>query len=142
MKKAGIFIFMILIGAGCAQSVSTQSIGSIDAIPKEDYTLFLYSAGTAERLRAVFLQSPDSGVEVVPSNQVIKQTGTASDAIRFMEKSGIRSRVEKVMYEGRTIGYLLTSGRHSFAAREWIDVSLYERGGKIYFTATEHRQES
>jgi hypothetical protein len=142
MKRTVIFILLILMAAACAKSLSTQSIGTIDAIPKENYTLYLYSAGTAERLRTVFIQSPDSGVEVVPSAQVVKETGSASDAIRFMEKSGMRTRVEKVMYQGRTIGYLLTSDRHSFGAKQWLDVSLYERRGKIYFTATEQRQES
>jgi hypothetical protein len=124
MKRSAIFIFFVFIIAACAQSITRQNIGTIDALPKEDYTLYLYRAGTGERLRTVFIQSPDSGVEVVASPQVVKETGTASDAVRFMEEAGIRSRVEKVVYQGRTIGYLLTSDRQSLAAKQWIDVSL------------------
>jgi hypothetical protein len=141
MKTAKtLFLFAVLILAGCAQSITTFGIRDYDGIPKATYTMYLYSGGISERLRAVFLKSPEAGVEVVPySVQIITAAGTVENALTFMEKAGAYSRIsfQGVTYQGKTIGYLLTFGTHSISG-ERLEVSFYERGGKVFFTAREY----
>ena len=136
-----LFLISLLAFLGCAQAVSTFTLRDHDSIPKTSYTTYLYSAGSAEKLRAVFLKSPETDVEIVPySIQIITASGTLQDALNFMEKTAAYRRVnfQGVTYKGKTIGYLLTYDQPIFA-RESIEVNLFERNGKVYFSVTEKR---
>ena len=96
-------------------------------------------SGEGGRLRAVFLKAPDSDVEIVPySIEMSKVESTFDDAMDFMTafRKHKMVSVDEVIYKGTIIGYLLTHPTHSFQ-RVYIDVSLYERNGKIYFTVWE-----
>ena len=131
-----LFIIPLLFLAGCMQSINMNGIGDINSISNIEYTGYFYTAGTGERLRAVFLKNPESNVEIVPySVQITTAVSTLDQARSFMEKTGIYDNInyQSVVYKGKTIGYLLTPGYHSFA-RESIEISLYERGDKVYFT--------
>lgn len=135
-----LFIISLLAFAGCAQAIGTFGIGSIEAIPKTTYTTYLYSSGEGGRLRAVLLKSPDADVEIIPySVQITTATGTVENALSFMEKTGLYRNIyfQGVTYKGKTIGYLLTFGYHSFS-RDSLEVNLYEQGGKIYFAVSEN----
>ena len=137
MRSVPLFVLLAVIA--CAQAVTTAGIGTLDSIPKATYTMYTYVAPATPQSRAVFLKSPDAGVEVVPySVQITTVTGTVDDALGFVEKGpGFkRTSFQRVQFRGKTIGYLLVTERHSFASR-YIRVNLYERGGKIYFVPSE-----
>jgi hypothetical protein len=142
MKMMRTVLLLILLSAvACAQAVTTSGIGTIDSIPKAAYMLYSYVAPATPQLRAVFLRSPDAGVEVVPySVQITVSTGTAEDALAFLESGpGFkRTSFQRVEFRGKTIGYLLMPERHIFA-RRYIEVNFYERDGKIYFLPSELR---
>ncbi len=132
-------LFILLTVIACARTVTTAGIRTIGSIPNETYTLYAYVAPTAPQLRAVFLKSPEAGVEVVPySVQIITMAGTVDDALAFVEKGAgyKRTSFQKVEFRGKTVGYLLAPERHSFA-RRYIEINLYEREGKIYFAPSE-----
>ena len=138
-KKLSIQLLTLLTVIACAQSVTTIGVGSLDSIPKTTYTMYLYVAPTAPQLKAVFLKSPDSAVEVVPySVQIATATATPEEALARVEKGPGFKRISfyRVDLRGKTIGYLLMPERHSFA-RRYIDVNIYEREGKIYFVPSE-----
>ena len=123
------------------QAVSTYTIDDFKTIPKVVYTAYLYSSGIGERLRAVFLKSPETDVEIVPySRQITTAKVTFSDALTFMEKAGdFRNiSIQGVKYKEKTIGYLLTFAR-PLSPRESIEADVYERDGKIYFAVKEKR---
>jgi hypothetical protein len=140
MKMMGIVaLFVLLTVIACAQTITTTGIATLDSIPKATYTMYTYVAPATPQLRAVFLKSPDAGVEVVPySVQITTATGTVDDALAFLEKGpGFkRTSFQSVEFRGKTVGYLLVPERHSFA-RRYIEVNLYERDGKIYFVPSE-----
>ena len=82
-------VLSLAVLAGCVQAVSTYNIDDYKTVPKVVYTAHLYSSGIGERLRAVFLKSPEAGVEIVPySRQTTTAKVTFSDALTFMEKVG------------------------------------------------------
>ncbi len=122
--------------AGCAQTVTTTRITNYEKIPEAKYETYIYISGEGRRLRAVFLKAPDSDVEIVPySIEMSKAESTFDDALNLMatHRKYKMVRVDEVRYKGELIGYLLTHPMHSFQ-RVYIEVSLYERKGKIYFT--------
>jgi len=143
MRRLSVIFLILMVLAGCVQAVSTYSIDDYKTVPKGVYTAYLYSSGIGEKLRAVFLKSPDADVEVVPySRQIITAKVTFSDALTFMEKVGDFKNIsiEGVKYKEKTIGYLLTFSR-PLSPRETIEVNLYERDGKIYFAVTERKHD-
>jgi hypothetical protein len=101
--------------------------------------MYQYSSGAGERIRAVLLKNPESDVEIVPySTQITTAKGTMEDAYRFVHRGNIfrHTSMLGVSYKGKTIGYLITPQRHIFR-RDEIEVNLFERGGKIYFSVYE-----
>ena len=67
MRRLSIIaVLSLAMLAGCVQAVSTYTIDDFKTIPKVVYTAYLYSSGIGERLRAVFLKSPETDVEIVP----------------------------------------------------------------------------
>ncbi|MEK7267586.1 MAG: hypothetical protein AABZ98_03235, partial [Nitrospirota bacterium] len=136
MRRLSIIaVLSLAMLAGCVQAVSTYTIDDFKTIPKVVYTAYLYSSGIGERLRAVFLKSPETDVEIVPySRQITTAKVTFSDALTFMEKVGdFRNiSIQGVKYKEKTIGYLLTFAR-PLSPRESIEADVYERDGKIYF---------
>ena len=130
---------MFAVLAGCVQAINTYGIGDFNAIPKVEYTAYQYSSGVGERLRAVFLKSPDSDVDVIPySIQMTIGKATPEEARKFMERGGHFRNIEYqgVTYKGKPIGYLFTYRYHSFS-RDSIEINLFERGGKVYFSVWE-----
>ena len=142
MRRLSIIaVLSLAMLAGCVQAVSTYTIDDFKTIPKVVYTAYLYSSGIGERLRAVFLKTPETDVEIVPySRQITTAKVTFSDALTFMEKVGdFRNiSIQGVKYKEKTIGYLLTFAR-PLSPRESIEADVYERDGKIYFAVKEKR---
>ncbi|MDI6744760.1 MAG: hypothetical protein QMD07_05215 [Thermodesulfovibrionales bacterium] len=106
-----IAVLLLIVFAGCVQTVTTYNIDDYKTVPKVVYTAHLYTSGIGERLRAVFLKSPETGVEIVPySRQITTAKVTFSDALTFMEKVGDFKNIsiQGVKYKDKTIGYLLT----------------------------------
>src|SRR5512140_2816277 len=137
MRISALLLFLFLLA--CAPAVTTVGVAGPGSIPQAVYTLYLYVAPSTPQLRAVFLKSPDAGVEVVPySVQITTVTGTAGDALAFLENGAgyKRTSYQRVEVRGKTIGYLLVPERHSFA-RRYIEIHFYERDGKIYFVPSE-----
>lgn len=132
--------FIFLFPAGCMQAIHMQAILRTDSIPNMTYEVYVFSMGEAERFRAAFLKSPESDVEVVAASSQIRQArGTFEDAMNFM-RSGAGYKdvdVQSVTYNGKIIGYLLTQSVVPGLSRQKVAVSVYERGGKIYFWAEE-----
>ena|ERR1700690_3039024 len=138
-----IFLVMFAVLAGCIQAINTYSVLDISAIPATEYTAYQYSSGAGEGLRAVFLKSPDSDIEVVPySIQITTDKATPEEARKFMEKGSHLRNIDcqGVNYKGKPIGYLLTHGYHCFS-RYSIEVNLFERGGKVYFSVWENKRD-
>ncbi len=138
-KRLCIKLIILLAVVACARSVNIAGVGSIDSIPKATYTMYKYVAPSTPQLRAAFLKSPDSDVEIVPySVQITAATATPDEALASLEKGPGFKRISfyRVEFRGKTIGYLLLPERHSFA-RRYIEVNLYERGGKILFVPSE-----
>ena len=136
-------VLSLAVLAGCVQAVSTYNIDDYKTVPKVVYTAYLYSSGIGERLRAVFLKSPETDVEIVPySRQTTTAKVTFSDALTFMEKVGDFKNIsiQGVKYKEKTIGYLLTFAR-PLSPRESIEADVYERDGKIYFAVKEKRHD-
>lgn len=134
-----IFPAMFAVLAGCVQAINTYGVGDFNAIPKVEYTAYQYSSGAGEGLRAVFLKSPDSDVDIIPySIQITTGKATPEEARKFMEKGSHFRNIEYqgVTYKGKPIGYLFTYGYHSFS-RDSIEINLFERGGKVYFSVWE-----
>lgn len=140
MKKLLIIqIIMIFTVIACAQSVATVGVNSIDTIPNAKYTMYLYVAPSSSQLRAAFLKSPDSDVEVVPySVQITTSSATMDEAFTQVQRGHGFKRLSllRVDLRGKTVGYLMVPERHSFA-RRYIEVNLYERNGKVYFVPSE-----
>ena len=140
MNSKVTYLFLLSLSLlGCAQTVSTYSLGGIDALPKVNYTQYQYSSGASERLRAVLLKDPESDIEIIPySIQITTSKGTLDDAYHFLDR-GIAQRhisVLGVRYQEKTIGYLLVPDKRMFS-RDSIEVNVYERNGKIYFSVFE-----
>ena len=138
-----IFLVIVVVLAGCTQSINTYSVGDINAVPKIEYTAYFYSSGIGERLRAVFLKSPDSGVEIIPySIQITTGKATPEEALEFMGKGKYYRNIDYhgITYKGRPIGYLFTN-RYSSFSRDSIEVNLYEHGGKVYFSVLEKNRD-
>jgi hypothetical protein len=142
MRRFSVMYVLALAAlAGCVQTVTTYNIDDYKTVPKVVYTAYLYSSGIGERLRAVFLKTPETDVKIVPySRQITTAKVTFDDALTFMEKVGDYRNIsiQGVKYKERTIGYLLTFTR-PFSPRESIEADVYERDGKIYFSVTEKR---
>lgn len=140
MRRLRVICVLSLIAlAGCVQAVSTYNIDDFKTVPKVVYTAYLYSSGIGERLRAVFLKSPETDVEIVPySRQITTAKVTFDDALTFMEKAGDFKNIsmQGVKYKEKTIGYLLTFTM-PLSPRESIEADVYERDGKIYFAVKE-----
>ena len=140
MKKMRIGLLLLVLTAfACARAITTAGVGTVDSIPKTAYDMYLYTAPTTEQLRAVFLKDPDSQVEVVPySVQITAASGTVDDAVAFIKRGAGYRRLsfERVYFNGRPAGYLFMTEQHSFA-RKHIEVTFFERGGKIYFSPDE-----
>ncbi len=142
MHDARIYIFLLLIiSAGCAASVSSIRLEDVDVLPQKTFETYSYSAGIGETFRTVLLKDPDSPVIIVPySVQIRKTVGTFDEAMLFMSRGkpykGVH--VQRVMYLGEKIGYLLVQPRRYGPYHIGsIDVQLFERDGKIYFDVDE-----
>jgi hypothetical protein len=126
-----------MVTLGCARSLEMRSLESIGSLHGKTYEAYLYNFGN--RLKAVFLKSHDALVEIVPySKQISTYQMTFNDALSFMR--GIRHKrikVRSVHFEGRTIGYILTSPTFHLFRRDTIDVQFFERDGKVYFSVRE-----
>ena len=134
-----LFLSILFLLAGCAQTVTQARVNDYSRISDVKYETHIYISGEGGRLRAVFLKAPDADVEIVPySIEMSKQESTFDDAMDFMtiHHKYKMVRVDEVRYKGELIGYLLTHPMHSFQ-RVYIEVSLYERNGRIYFTVWE-----
>ena len=85
------------------------------------------------------MKNPDSDVEIVPySVQITDASGTVDEALAFIKRGEGFKRMtfQRVDFNGKTVGYLLMTERHAFA-RKYIEVTFFERGGKIYFSQAE-----
>lgn len=130
---------MMLLASGCAQTVTTFKVETIDKGAKGPYLLYLYSGGPGGWTRAAMLKALDVKVEIVPyAPEIVESMGTFAEAMTFMkEGKGYREIVTHgVTYKGRQIGFLLTYAVYSYQ-KEPIEVDLYERGGKIHFSVRE-----
>jgi hypothetical protein len=140
MKYTVLLIFLsLLILSGCAQTISTYGLDSIESSPNAAYTMYRYSSGSADRNRAVLVKSPDSNVEIVPySVQIVTVQDTMENAFSFAGRGRPFQHIsiQGVMYKGKTIGYLLVPEKRIFS-RDAIDVNLFERNGKVYFSVHE-----
>lgn len=139
MKRYMMIILAMLFLAACGHTLSTSRIKSIESIPKTTYEAYVYSSGIGGKMRAVFLKSPETDVEIIPySVDISKVTATIDQSFEFMRRGSISKKVnvEGVLFQGKMIGYLLTHWRHSFQ-RAYIEAQLYERKGKIFFTIWE-----
>jgi hypothetical protein len=136
-----IFLLIVLISA-CAYPVSSIRLEEADTIPQKRFETYLYSAGIAETFRAVLLKDPDSPVEVVPYTvQIRKAIGTFDDAMLFVSRGRLYKgvHVRSVLYNGERVGYLLTQLRsYGPYYMGYIEVNLFERSGKIYFSVDEN----
>ena len=138
-----IFLVIVIVLAGCTQSINTYSVGDITAMPKIEYTAYFYSSGIGEGLRAIFLKSPDSDVDIIPySIQITTGKATLEEAFKFMEKGRYYRNVDShgIAYKGKLIGYLFTY-RYSSFSRDSIEINLSERGGKVYFSVLEKNRD-
>lgn len=134
-----LFLLFLLVLTGCTSAIQMQGIERLEGVPKDNYVTYLYSAGGAERFRAAFLKLPGSDAEVIPySLQITKTTGTFEDAIAFMQRGPGYKKVDiqSVSYKGKQIGFLLTQPTYTLG-RNYIEVNLFESGGKIYFSVWE-----
>jgi hypothetical protein len=141
MKNIMILLFLILLVlAGCTRTIQVQGVEKIEGISNLNYVTYLYSSGPGERFRAAFLKDPSSDLDVIASSiQIRKTTGTVEDAIGFMQRGQGYKRVDiqSVSYNNKHVGYLITQPAFALA-REYIEVNLFERGGKIYFSVREN----
>lgn len=137
MKNLILLLFAVsFLLAGCAQTVVTTRINDYKGSPDVTYETYVYVSGESGRLRAVFLKIPETAVEIVPySIEITKVESTFNAAMDFMSthRKHKMVRIDEVRYKGDLIGYLLMHPVHSFQ-RVYIEVSLYERNGKIYFS--------
>ncbi|TAN40041.1 MAG: hypothetical protein EPN25_09040 [Nitrospirae bacterium] len=144
MKRSRlILLVMVAALAGCIQSIALNDAGDLAAIPAIDYTAYWYSSGEGESLRAVFLKIPESGVEVIPySVQITTGRTTPGEARSFMARGSHNRNVnsQSVSYKGKPIGYLFTNAYHSFS-RDTVEVSLFERDGKVYLSVWEKKHD-
>lgn len=137
--KITYLLLLSLFLSACAHTVSTYSLGVNDTIPKSTYTQYQYSSGASGRLRAVLLKNPESDIEIIPYSVQIETTkGSLDEAYNFLDR-GIGNRhisVQGIRSQGKTIGYLMVLEKHMFS-RDEIDVSVYEKNGKVYFSVFE-----
>lgn len=136
-----VFLIIFAVLTACIQTIQTYSVGDINAIPKIEYSAYQYSSGAGEGLRAVFLKSPDTDIDVIPySIQITTGKATPEEARKFMEKGGHFRNIDYrgISYKGKPIGYLFTYGYNSFS-RDSLDIDIYERGGKVYFSVWEKK---
>src|SRR4030065_1015703 len=113
-----IFLVIVIVLAGCTQSINTYSVGDITAMPKIEYTAYFYSSGIGEGLRAAFLKSPDSDIDVIPySIQITTGKATPEEVLRFMEKGKHYRNIDYqgITYKDKLIGYLFTYRYSSFS---------------------------
>ncbi len=135
MKSLKVLFLALLLGAGCAQVMSTATLDSMSSVPEAAYTAYMFRSDAGEKLRVIFLRSPDSDVEVVPySLQIATAKSTAQEALVFLEaeKPDYTLSIKSVHFNGKIVGYLLTSAQRS--AAQFTEISLFARGGKIYFS--------
>jgi hypothetical protein len=138
-----IFLVIVTVLTGCTQAINTYSVGDINAIPKIDYTAYFYSSGAGEELRAAFLKSPDSDIDIIPySIQITTGKATPEEALKFMEKGRHYRNIDHhgITFKDKPIGYLFTY-RYSSFSRDSIEINLYERGGKVYFSVLEKNRD-
>ena len=138
-----IFLVIVVVLTGCTQAISTYSGADINAMQKIEYTAYFYSSGVGEGLRAVFLKSPDSDIDIVPySIQITTGKATLEEALKFMEKGRYYRNIDShgIAYKGKLIGYLFTY-RYSSFSRDSIEINLFERGGKVYFSVLEKNRD-
>ena len=139
MVKKIAAIMIVLLLAGCAQTLSFRTLDKKEGIPSISYEAYFFTAGISERSRAVFLKIPDSEVIVQPySSEIVASTATYKEALSFMyEKRGARTiSTQVVSYKDGPVGYLL---RYDQAGvnMETININLTEKNGVIFFNARE-----
>ncbi len=124
---------------GCAQDLRFHNLDKTEQVPAISYEAYFFVAGISERSRAVFLKKPDVEIAIEPASpEIISTTATYVEAMAFMiEKRLMRSiTTQTVTYEDKPLGYLLTYDQAGVNGEKVI-TNLYERGGKIYFSAQE-----
>lgn len=136
-----VIVLVSVLFMGCVQAVQLHGMGKAVSIPDNNYTLYQYSGGPGDRFRAVLLKDPGTDIEVVPfSIQITAERGTLKDALNFMRKGlySVRVEAKSVVYQGKTIGYLLTYPRyHGPYYKGSLETNIFERGGKIHFSVDE-----
>ncbi len=137
------FCLSLALFIGCAQSISMRPVKNTDSIERISFTTYLYSSGHGERMRVVFLKSPETNILVVPTaSQVRITTGRLDEAMSFMRKTASQRdiSIEEVKYMDKVIGYLIKYVEHSSYSRDWLDISFTESDGKIYLSIIERFQ--
>jgi len=137
--KITYLLFLSLFLSACAQTVSTYSLGGSDSLSKSMYTQYQYSSGAGGRLRAVLLKNPESDIEIIPySVQIESAKGSLDDAYHFLDRGGNHRHISVlgVRYQEKTIGYLMVPDKYMFS-RDEIEIILYEKNGKVYFSVFE-----
>jgi len=134
-----VLLLLPLFIAGCVQDLRFHDLGKTEKVPAISYEAYFFVAGVSERSRAVFLKIPDLEIAIEPASpEIVSTTATYVEAMAFMkEKRLIRSiTTQRVTYEDKPLGYLLTYDQAGVNGENVI-TNLYERGGKIYFSARE-----
>jgi len=139
MTKKLVLLLLPFLIFGCAQDLRFHDLGKKEKVPAISYEAYFFVAGISERSRAVFLKMPDVEIAVEPASpEIVSTTATYSEAMTFMiEKRLMRSiTTQTVTYKDKPLGYLLTYDQAGVNGENVI-TNLYERGGKIYFSARE-----
>lgn len=133
MRSFRILLAVLLLGAGCAQALSTSVLNGINSVPEGEYAAYLFGTDAGERVKVLLLKSPGSDVDIVAySSQIVITRSTPREAMTLLGK-GRSLSVEQVSLNGKPVGYLLISDRELLAAHS-LRIDLFARSGKIYFS--------
>ena len=139
MTRRLVLLLLSFLIFGCAQDLRFHNLAKKEKVPSISYEAYFFVAGIAEKSRAVFLKMPDVDISIEPASpEIVSTTATYAEAMTFMiEKRLMRSiTTQTVTYKDKPLGYLLTYDNAGVNGEKVI-TNLYERGGKIYFSAQE-----
>jgi hypothetical protein len=134
-----VLLLLPLVIFGCAQDLRFHDLDKKEKVPAISYEAYFFVTGISERSRAVFLKKPDVEIPIEPASpEIVSTTATYSEAMTFMiEKRLMRSiTTQTVTYKDKPLGYLLSYDQPGVNG-ETVITNLYERDGKIYFSARE-----
>jgi hypothetical protein len=136
--KKLLLVFVLIILAGCTQSINRTELSSGIKIPPISYEAYFYVEGSRDKSRAVLLKHPDAKIEVAAeSAQITPTTATFAQAMAYMnEVRGLRRvNIEVINFKGKPIGYLLAyqEVNQNVLSGSEIHIDLYEMNGKLYF---------